>query len=100
MSALSAMKCTPQNTMNSALPRLAAACGELQRIADVVGELDHLVALIVMAEDHEPLAERRLRGGDPRVHLVVRQAQVALGERLALADALLLDLVRSLMSSS
>ena len=70
---------------------LAAAGGgarELQRVADVVGELDHLVALVVMAEDDDALAERRLRGGDARVHLVVRQAQISLRERLALADAL------------
>ena len=73
---------------------LAAAGGgarELQRIADVVGELDHLVALVVMPEDHDAVAERRLRRRDPRVHLVVRQAQVSLRERLALADARLLD---------
>ena len=38
---------------------------ELERVAGVVGELDHLVALVVMAEDHEPAAERRLGGGDP-----------------------------------
>ena len=31
---------------------------ELVRVAGVVGELDHFVALIVMAEDHEPAAER------------------------------------------
>ena len=32
---------------------------ELVRVAGVVGELDHLVALIVMAEDDEASAERR-----------------------------------------
>ena len=69
---------------------------ELQRVAGEVGELDHLVALVVMAEDDDALAERRLGGGDPRVHLVVGEAQVFLRERLALADALLLDLVEKL----
>ena len=93
MSALSAMKCTPQKTMYSACAAAGGRARELQRIADVVGELDDLVALIVMAEDDEPLAERRLGRGNPRVHLVVRQTEVALRERLALADALLLDLV-------
>ena len=79
--------------------RLAArgdGARELQRVADEVGELDHFVALIVVAEDHEPIAERPLGGGDPRVHLVVGQAQVRLRERLALADALLLDLIQKL----
>ena len=32
---------------------------ELERVAGVVGELDHLVALVVMAEDDEAAAERR-----------------------------------------
>ena len=64
---------------------------ELQRIADVVGELDDLVALVVMAEDDAPLAERRLGAGDARVELVVRQTEISLRERLALADALLLE---------
>ena len=39
-------------------------------------------------------AERGFGGRDPRVHLVVREAQVFLRERLALPDALLLDLVQ------
>jgi hypothetical protein len=65
---------------------------ELQRVAGEVGELDHFVALIVMAEDDETIAERPLRGGDPRVHLVVGETQECLGNRLALADALFLDL--------
>ena len=90
------MKWTPQNTMYSAAPRLAAVPRELERIAGEVGELDDLVALIVVPEDDEAIAERRLRGGNPRVHLVVRQAEIVLGERLALADALLLDLVKEL----
>ena len=64
---------------------------ELQRVACEVGELDDLVALIVMAEDYQSLAERLLGRRNARVHLVVREAQVVLGERLTLADALLLD---------
>ena len=49
----------------------------------------HLVALVVVAEDDEPAAERRLRGGDARVHLLVGQPQVVLGQRLAFGDVLL-----------
>ena len=71
---------------------LADLARELVGIAGVVGELDHFVALIVMAEDDEPAAERRLRGGDAAVHLLVGQAEVALGQRLALGDVLLLVL--------
>ena len=62
---------------------------ELERIAGVVGELDHLVALIVMAEDDEPPAERRFRRRDAAVHLLVGEAEVALGQRLALGDVFL-----------
>ena len=69
---------------------------ELQRVAGEIGELDHLVALIVMAENHEPLAERVLGRRNARVHLVVRETQVGLRQRLALADTRLLDLVQKL----
>ena len=34
--------------------------GELERVARGVGPADHLVALVVVAEDEQPLAERRL----------------------------------------
>ena len=72
--------------------RLAAARGrarQLQRVAGVVGELDDLVALVVMAEDDDAVAERRFGRRDPGVHLVVGQTEISLGERLPLADALL-----------
>ena len=35
------------------------------------------------------MAERRLGGGDAAVHLLVGQAEVALGQRLPLGDVLL-----------
>ena len=44
---------------------------ELERVAGVVGELDDLVALVVVAEDDEAVAERGLGGGDADVHLGV-----------------------------
>jgi hypothetical protein len=69
---------------------------ELQRVADEIGELDDFVALIVMPEDDEAIAERALRGGDARVHLVFRQAEILLGQRLALADAFFLNLIQKL----
>ena len=71
---------------------LADALRELPRVAGVVGELDHLVALVVVAEHDETLAERRPRRRDPAVHLLDRQAEVALRERLPLADVLVLVL--------
>ena len=48
---------------------------EPERVAGVVRELDHLVALVVVAEDDEPAAQRGLRGRDARVHLLVGQAR-------------------------
>ncbi len=49
--AVSAMKCTPQKTM---VP--ASACGgdpgERQRVADMVGDVLDLRALVVVGEDH------------------------------------------------
>ena len=64
MSALSAMKCTPQNTMYSALRPGGGLLRELERVAGHVGELDDLVALVVVAEHEGPVAQRRL--GRPR----------------------------------
>ena len=49
----------------------ADLAGELVGVADVVGELDDLVALIVMAEDHKPAAEGGPGGGNAAVHLLV-----------------------------
>ena len=75
--------------------RFSTACRrarELQRIPGVIGELDDLVPLVVVAQDHHPLTERALGGRDARVHLIVGEAEILLGERLPLADALLLDL--------
>ena len=65
---------------------------ELERVAGVVGELDHFVALIVMAEDDEPVAELRARRGNARVHLGVGKAEVFFRQRLPLGDVLLLEL--------
>ena len=69
---------------------------ELPGVAGIVGEPDHLVALIVVAEDDEPLAERGPGLRDAAIHLLGRQTQVALRERLALADVLVLVLRQNL----
>ena len=65
---------------------------QAERIAGVVGEPDHLVALVVMTENHQPAAERRLRRRDPPVELGVGQAEIPLGKRLALRDLRLFEL--------
>jgi hypothetical protein len=39
---------------------------QLQRVAGVVGKLDDLVALVVMPQDNEALAECGFGGRDPR----------------------------------
>src|SRR5262249_12278168 len=80
-----------------------------ERVADVVGELDDLVSLIVMSENDEPTTERRAGRGNPMVHLLVGQTDIARGERLPLADVFFLvfrqdvevhgDLVKRLSSS-
>ena len=63
--------------------------GELVRIAGVVGELDDLVALVVMSENHEAPAELCARYGNPPIHFLIGQTDIPLGQRLPLADVLL-----------
>ena len=53
------MKWTPQKTMEGACGR-AAASRASERVARHVGELDHLVALVVVPEDEHLVAEGRL----------------------------------------
>ena len=65
---------------------LADVPRELEGVAGIVGELHHFVALIVVAEDDEAAAELRPGGGDADVHLLIRQTEVLLRQRLALAD--------------
>ena len=57
---------------------------ELERVADVVGVAHHLFALVEVAEDHDPVAEGRLRRADARVELFGGGLAV-LGGQLALA---------------
>ena len=66
--------------------------GQTKGVAGVVGEADHLVALVVVAQHQEPLAEGGLGRPDAPVHLLVGQAQVLLWQRLPLTDLLFLDL--------
>ena len=67
--------------------------GELERIAGVIGEANHFIALVVVAEDHEAVAERGAGGGNAQRHLLVGQPEVGLRQRLALVDGCLLDVV-------
>ena len=64
--------------------------GQLERVAGDVGELDDLVALVVVAEDEHRVAERRLGRAGPR-----HQRRVGAGGQLAGAvDAALADRAR------
>jgi hypothetical protein len=60
--------------------------GELVRVAGVIREANHFVALVVMSKHHEAVAKRRLRGLDAHGHVVVGQTEIRLGQRLPLAD--------------
>ena len=51
--------------------------GQLERVTAGIGPLDDLVALVVVAEDQEPLAQLGLRRGDPAVELVRGREGVA-----------------------
>jgi hypothetical protein len=68
----------------------ADLAGELERVAGVVCELDHFVALIVMPENHEPGAERRPGAGNADIHLLVGQTEIPLRQRLPFGDVFLL----------
>ena len=80
-SADSAMKCTPQNTMSVAAVVVRGEAGQLEGVAAGIGPLDDLVPLVVVAQDQEPIAERRLGVGDPGVELVGRREGVAVRQR-------------------
>ena len=79
-SADSAMKCTPQNTMYSASVLLLGEHRQAVAVAAGVGPADHLVALVVVAEDEHAVAERRLGGLDAGGELGLGCAGVALVE--------------------
>ena len=70
ISADSAMKWTPQKRTNSASACCGGVLAELEAVAGEVGVLDDLVALVVVAEDDQPLAEGGASGADPAVRLV------------------------------
>ena len=72
-------------------PRGNLAC-ELERVARIVREPNHFVALIVMAQYHETAAELGLGVLDASVHLGVGKAEILVGQRLTFADMLLLVL--------
>ena len=57
---------------------------ELERVADEVGILNDLVALIEVAEDHEAFAERRLSGADAEVQFALGSLTVLLGKEALL----------------
>src|SRR3546814_2298496 len=46
--------------------RIRGELRQLQRVAGEIGVLEHLIALVMMAEDAKPLAENFLGGNDAR----------------------------------
>ncbi len=56
MSAVSAMKCTPQKAIARHSSSAAARAAELIAVAAEVGQGDHLVLLVMMPQDQEPPA--------------------------------------------
>ena len=68
-------------------PRIARRpLRQLEGVAALVGEADDVVALVVVAEDDEPLAELRLRGRDAldelrRVERAILEGDVLLPAR-------------------
>ena len=75
------MKWTPQKTMNSAVRLPGRDAGEAEGVASGVGPAHDVVALVVVAEDEEPGAERSFGGADHGGELVGGRGAVALGER-------------------
>ena len=79
MSADSAMKWTPQKRTYSASLLGGGVLGELEAVAGEVGVLDDFVALVVVAEDDEALAELRAGGADATVELLGEHARGSRG---------------------
>src|SRR3546814_11318899 len=53
--------------------RIRGELRQLQRVAGEIGVLEHLIALVMMAEDAKPLAENFLDGNDARIAFAVIQ---------------------------
>src|SRR5699024_4258167 len=79
-SAVSAMKCNAAEDDRLGLRMALGGPGEHERVADVVGVLDDLDALVVMSEHDHPVAEGLLGGADPGIELLGRGLLVLLGD--------------------
>jgi hypothetical protein len=74
------MKWTPQNTTNSASRLVGGDAGEAEGVAPGIGPAHHLVALVVVAEDHQPGARAgSLAVSDPVGELIGRRWRSARG---------------------
>jgi hypothetical protein len=81
MSALSAMKWTPQNTTYSMPGLVGGLAGQLEAVAGEVGEVDDRVLLVVVAEHGQPRPEFVLRGLDADTELRLGELPVGAGDR-------------------
>ncbi len=52
--------------------------GELEGVTTEIGKLDDFVALVMMAQDHDVLAEAGLRRSDPLIERVVGNEEVGI----------------------
>ena len=86
MSADSAMKWTPQKTMYSASGRSDASLASLKESPVTSAWRDHVVALVVVAEDDEARAQLAPRRLDALVQLGLRHPEVVF-ERGACAES-------------
>src|SRR5207249_5122286 len=69
---------------------LRAESRELERVAGNIGVLDHVVALVVVAEDREPSTKRFLGRADPVGQNVLIQTKIGFGYRSNAHSRLLL----------
>ena len=81
MSAVSAMKCTPQNAIARQSLLVGRQFAEPIAVARQIGERDHFVLLIVMAQDQQPRAQLVADRLNPRGELLVLQRLVGLQAR-------------------
>ena len=95
ISALSAMKCTPQKRVNSAVGLGGGLLGKLVRIALEIGELHHLVTLVVVPEDRQPAAKLIAQLPNPGIPLLGRHLEVGSVDSLLAegSDPVALELV-------
>ena len=96
MSAVSAMKWTPQKIMYFAFEVSAATLRELVAVPGEVGEADHLVALVMVAKQGDIGAKRGARAAAIRASMLWSGMGEVMVERACVCSSLGHDYGRSL----